>query len=122
MADRMLCLALGVSIFGLALIAYISPSIKPPMSYVGDITASSVDKVVRFGGRVREIHVFKGGSMIVTVGDGLSDVDVFIPYSVASGYNRTMLDGRDVEVSGTVQVYNGRLEVVADKPGSVVVT
>jgi DNA/RNA endonuclease YhcR with UshA esterase domain len=119
LADRIFLPAFAVSVFGLMLIVFISPSVKPPVSHVRDISASSLEKVVRFEGNVSKVQVFRGGSILLTVSDGGSDVDVFMSLDVASPYKGMKLAGRRVEVMGAVQVYKGRLEVMADKAGSV---
>lgn len=119
MSDRMLYLALAASIVGLLLITFVSPSVQPPLSRLSDVSTSSLEKVVRVAGNVSRVHVFKGGSTVLTVSDGASAVDVFMPAGYASGFGNVSFAGRRVDVLGTVQVYNGRLELVAEKPGSV---
>jgi len=111
--------ALCVSVIGLLLIVYISPSIKPPLSHVSDISPSSLEKVVHFVGNVSKQRVFRGGSMVLTVSEGGSKVDVYLPFDYASAFKGVKMEGNMVEVSGTVQVYEGRLEVVADKAAGV---
>jgi len=120
-ADGMLYLALAASTAGLVLITLVSPSIEPPVSGVADIDASSLEKVVKFEGNVSRQHLFKGGSMVLSVSDGPASVDVFIPYDKASGFSRLKLVGKNVEVTGVVRLYQGRVEVVVEKQGSMVV-
>ncbi|MFH0863169.1 MAG: hypothetical protein V1875_09110 [Candidatus Altiarchaeota archaeon] len=119
-ADSMLHLALCVSIFGLVIIAYISPSIRPPVSHISDLEASSVEKAVLFEGGVTKTHAFKGGSVLLTVSEGGSSVDVFVPATHAKGFISSSWTGRHVKVTGTVQLYRGKLEVVVDNPKGVV--
>ena len=119
MVDRMLYPALAVSTVGLLLIAFISPSLKPPVSTIGELTQTSLEKAVLFEGNVTKSYEFKGGSRVLTVSDGSSSIDVFLPYATASEFKGVKLDGQEVEVSGVIQVYNGRLEVVVEKPGGL---
>jgi DNA/RNA endonuclease YhcR with UshA esterase domain len=116
----MLHLALALSIFGLVLIAYVSPSIRPPLSRIPDIGASSLEKAVLFRGEISQTHVFKGGSMILTVSEGGASVDVFVPSTIAKGYKASSLTGKRVMVSGTVQLYRGKVEVAVENPSGVV--
>jgi DNA/RNA endonuclease YhcR with UshA esterase domain len=109
-----------VSLFGLLLITYISPSIKPPLSKVSDVTASSLEKVVRVEATVSRAHTFKGGSMMLTLADGNSTLDAYLPLNVASEFKGVVLEEAAVELTGTVQLYKGRLEVVVDRPGNLV--
>lgn len=121
MADRILYIAFAVSIVGVLLIAYVSPSLKPPRSKIADIGPSSLEKAVRFQGRVVSVHEFKGGSVLLSVQDAGSSVDVFLPRNIAKGSKASSLKGRQVEVTGVVQVYRGKTEIVIEKPGGLVV-
>jgi len=114
MTDRMLYLALAVSVFGLLLIAFISPSIRPPLSKVSDVGASSLERVVRVEGNVSQIHTFKGGSMLLTLAEGGRTLDAYLLPAVASNFNDSVKVGSTAGVMGTVQLYDGRLEVVVD--------
>ena len=120
MSDRMLYLALAASVLGLLLITFIAPSVKPPLSSLSDVSASSLEKTVRLEGTVSRAHAFEGGSMILTLSDSESDVDVYLPYDVAAELKDILSEGSVVELTGTVQMYKGRLEVVVERPGNVV--
>ncbi len=121
MADRMLYLACVVSIAGILLIAFVSPSIRPPLSQLRDVTGSSLEKAVRVEGTVSRLHTFTGGSVMMTLSDDDASMDVYLPYDVAASLGEDELVNRTVEVLGVVQLYNGRLELVVEKPGNVVV-
>ena len=119
MGDGMLYAAFLVSVFGLLLVTFISPSIQPPLSSVSDVSSASLETVVRLEGNASKTHRFRGGSMVFVLSGGGSSVDVYLPYAAASELGNVSFDGRFVEVTGTIQVYEGRLEVVADRPGAV---
>jgi DNA/RNA endonuclease YhcR with UshA esterase domain len=119
LGDRLLWVALACSVVGLLLIAYISPSLKPPLSKVSDVSASMLERVVRVEGAVSRTHVFKGGSMMLTLTEGDSSLDVYLPYDTASQVRGVELTGRVVELTGVVQLYKGRLEVVVERPGDM---
>jgi len=119
MADMMLQLALALSILGLILIAYVSPTIRPPASSVSDISTYSLEKTVRVIGNVNRTHTFKGGAVILALSDGKSTLDVYLSRDAAAGLNATKLAGRRVEASGTVQLYRGKLELSVERPDSV---
>jgi DNA/RNA endonuclease YhcR with UshA esterase domain len=119
MADGMLQLALGVSIVGLLIIAFVSPSLSPPLSSIGEIDASSIERAVRVEGNVSGQRAFKGGSLMLTLTDGGSSLDVYLPPAAAAPLNGSRLMGRMVEASGTVQVFKGRLELAVEDPRGV---
>ena len=115
----MLWVALAASAVGLLLIAFISPSIEPPLSRVSDVSASSLEKVVRVEATVNRTHEFDGGSMMLTVAEGDSTLDVYIPYGVARELRDADLEGRRVELTGVIQLYRGSLELVIERPGDL---
>ncbi len=115
----MLQLALAMSLLGLMIIAYVSPTIRPPASAVSDISPYSLEKSVRVVGNVNRTHTFKGGAVILALSDGRSTLDVYLSRDAAAGLNVTALFGRRVEASGTVQLYRGKLELVVERPDSV---
>jgi DNA/RNA endonuclease YhcR with UshA esterase domain len=117
--DKMLYPALVVSIIGLLLIAFISPSLKPPSSSISDLSQSALQKAVLIHGNVTKSHDFKGGSKVLTVSDGSSTIDVFLPYAVASEFKGVTLIGQEVEALGVVQLYSGRKEVVVERAGDL---
>jgi len=118
--EWMFHVALAVSITGLLLLAFISPSIKPPHTRVCEISGASVGKAVHMSGNVSEVHTFKGGSKMLTLSEYGCNIDVYVSPAVSSTFSNTTLVGRRLDVSGEVQLYKGRVEVSADKPGTVV--
>lgn len=120
MADRFLYVALAVSLIGILTIAYVSPSIRPPLVDVCDVSAASLEKRVRFVGQVHRTHTFKGGSVIMDVADGGCALDVYVTRPAALELDAASLNGSIVEVAGDVRLYRGRLEVFVDSPGQVV--
>ncbi|MBD3415620.1 MAG: hypothetical protein GF416_00615 [Candidatus Altiarchaeales archaeon] len=105
---------------GLLLIAFISPSVNPPMSSISEISSSSLEKRVRVSGLVSDVHRFDGGSMLLTVEDDGGEIDVYLSYSVAGEFEDFDLEGCEAEFTGDVKLYRGRLEVVVDMPEDVV--
>ncbi|MFH1402741.1 MAG: hypothetical protein ABIH11_00550 [Candidatus Altiarchaeota archaeon] len=106
----MFAVALAVSVVGLVLLYYASKHVQPPYSRIQDISVSSLERNVRFAGYVHSTHRFDGGSHMLTVVENNSMIEVFLPQRI--GIERMPERGSRVEVTGTVQLYNGRLEVV----------
>jgi len=120
MPEWMFHVALAVSVTGLLLLAFISPSVKPPPSRVCDISGSSVGKAVYLSGNVSEVHAFKGGSKMLTLSEYGCTVDVFMSPDIGQSLANSTLVGRRLDVLGEVQLYKGRVEVSVDKPGAVI--
>ena len=119
MADRLLYLAYLVSVFGVLLLAFILPRLEPPLCLVSDVSAELLEKMIRVEANVSRVHTFKGGSMIVSVTDGVGSLDVYLPVDVARSVG--MLDvGDELELRGRVQLYDGSLELVVEQPDYLV--
>jgi DNA/RNA endonuclease YhcR with UshA esterase domain len=113
MSERLFAVALAASVLGLVLIAYASKHVDPPYSRIRDISVSSLEKNVRFTGYVSSVHRFKGGSVMLEVVEDGSTIDVYIPNRIAAQLE--LVRGKRVDVTGRIQLYEGRLEVVVDE-------
>ena len=120
MSERLLYAAVLLSVFGLVLLVLVSSLIELPYVKVGDVDSSLLERNVHLRGDVAGVHAFKGGSLLITLAEDNSTIDVYLPYSVAIGLNETELDGAKADLVGVVQLYNGKLEVVVGKAGDLV--
>lgn len=118
MSEKILYLALSISILGLILLIYASEALEPPLSSIEEITTNGLGKNVHVIGNVERVHEFEGGSALLTLGDNNTDIDVYLPYNTAKQIDLKLLDKR-VDVIGEVQVYNGRLEIIVDNKDSI---
>lgn len=114
MGETPLYVAAGISILGLLILAYVSETLEPPVSEIGQITTNDLGKNVHIRGIVTDVHEFKGGSKPLMVDDATGSVEVYLPYSTATGIDGEPKDS--IDVLGTVQVYRGKLEIVVDDP------
>ncbi|MDD5111489.1 MAG: exodeoxyribonuclease VII large subunit [Candidatus Altiarchaeota archaeon] len=119
MGDVVLRLALCTSIVGLMVLAVVSESLEPPYSMLRDVSTGSVGKNVRIAGTLSGIHAFKGGSLLLTLADGNGSVDVFVPYSAARNLGFKPSAGQSIDVIGSVEIYNGRLEISVEEPARI---
>jgi len=115
MSDRLLYVALLLSVFGLALLVFVSARIEPPYIEVSDVDTSLLEKNVHLRGNISEVHEFKGGSVLLTLSEDNATVDLYLSRSVASGFDAKKLRGAKVDVIGMVQLYESKLEVVVSK-------
>jgi hypothetical protein len=116
----MLYLAFGASVAGLLALAFILPSVRPPLSNPGMVGPSSVERAVRVRGIVSDVHCFKGGSMVFSLSGSGSELRVFLPVSSASGFGCGDLDGKAVEASGVVKIYRGSVELYVGRSEDLV--
>jgi DNA/RNA endonuclease YhcR with UshA esterase domain len=116
MSDRFLTIATLTSITGLILLTIASEHLYPPTTNIGDISTDLLDKNVHIESNACNVHQFSGGSIIVKLCDGKNELDLYLPYNVAQSINSSILEGKKLDVVGTVEVYQGRLEVVVHNP------
>jgi len=121
MADRLLYVAVVLSVVGLLSLVFVSNFLDVPYSRVGDVDSSYIERSVHLRGSVDSVHAFKGGSLLITLVEDDSSVDVYVPYSVAVGLNSTALEGSSMDVVGLVQLYEGKIEVAVEKAEDLVV-
>lgn len=117
-ADRILYLALVISIIGLLILAYVSDVLEPPLVSIKDIGMESLGKNVHVRGNITKLREFKGGSMSLLLKDDTAQISVYLPYSVAVEKNSTapLKKGDVVDVIGVVEVYRNEIEVVVENP------
>jgi RecJ-like exonuclease len=118
MSDRILYLALGVSVLGLLILTYVSEVIEPPVSRIGDINSNSIGKDLRVQGSVSGLHRFKGGSVLLTVADGTGNISVYLDYSMAMSMPN-ISKARVLDVVGEIDEYEGALELKPKRSNGV---
>jgi len=118
MSDRMLYVALCVSVLGLFILTYASVLMEPPLSKIGVLDSNSIGKQVHVQGVVLNVHRFSGGSLVISIADGSGEIDVYVSSSFS---DMIPLPGKDdvVEVIGELGEYMGKLEVVPKNAESI---
>ena len=115
MTDRIIYVALVISVLGLVLLTYVSMVYDPPVSRIGSIDTGSVGKSLHVRGKVSGVHEFKGGSMVLTLDDGSGKLQVYASYSVAKALPG-LLKAKELDVVGVVDEYDGILEIKPEGP------
>jgi RecJ-like exonuclease len=110
MSDKIIYLALGLSVFGLLLLTYASLVMEPPLSQIGSINTNSIGKSLHVRGSVLDVHKFKGGSLAVTVGDGTGNISVYVDYATAKAMPK-IAEAKKLDVVGEIDQYQGALEM-----------
>ncbi|MFH1787854.1 MAG: hypothetical protein ABH834_00550 [Candidatus Altiarchaeota archaeon] len=119
MSEKITFLALATSIVGLVILTFFLEGVVPPLSEVSVISQSDVGKTVHIQGIVGDVHVFNGGSAVLTVSEGDHSISVYLPYDVSQAVNASSLNGLGVDVVGSVNVYDGKLELVVEDDDSI---
>lgn len=118
MAEKIVYIALAVSVIGLFILTYSSFVMDPPYSSTGSVGAGSVGKNLRLRGAVTDFHKFKGGSASLSIDDGTGKATVFLDYSISTTITN-LSQVKELEVIGPVDLYQGVLEVKPDKADKV---
>jgi len=118
MTDKIIYVALGVSVLGLLIFTYASILMEPPLSKISALDTASIGKQIHVQGVVSEVHKFKGGSITVSLNDGSGDIDVFVSYYMANS-TAPIAKGNIVEVIGELDEYKGKLEIKPKNADSI---
>ena len=110
MTDKIIYVALGVSVLGLLIFTYASILLEPPLSKINALDSNSIGKQIHVQGLVSEVHKFKGGSITVSINDGSGDIDVFVSYYMSNS-TAPLAKGKILEVVGELDEYQGKLEI-----------
>jgi DNA/RNA endonuclease YhcR with UshA esterase domain len=110
MTDKIIYVALGVSVLGLLIFTYASMLLEPPLSKIGALDSNSIGKAVHVQGLVSDVHAFKGGSITVSINDGSGNIDVFAGYYMTNS-TAPIAKGNILEVVGELDEYQGKLEI-----------
>jgi len=110
MTDKIIYVALGVSVFGLFIFTYASMLMEPPLSKIGALDSNSIGKQIHVQGLISDVHKFKGGSITVSINDGSGDIDVFMGPNLANS-TALIAKGNILEVIGELDEYQGTLEI-----------
>lgn len=111
MANKILYLALITSIAGLMLLTYAANILEPDIIEISKIDNNYLYKNVHVNGEIVALNKFKGGNILLIVGDETGTIDVFLEYPLAKKLNLNFQDGEKVDVIGTVNDYNGNLQI-----------
>ena len=108
-----------VAFFGVALLAFFSPSINIPLSKISQITPYSVGELIHTQCVISDYHKFSGGSISLTVTDDSGSVKTFIPSYVVDDLDFNLSLGQKIEVVGLVELYRGSIELKVDSPQKI---
>lgn len=111
---RVIYLAFTVSIVGLLILTFASQMLEPPLSQIDGINQNSLGKNVHVRGSISDIHEFKGGSIVLVLDDESGEIAVYLPYGVAKSASGSLFESTRLDVTGTVEIYKGKLEIVVE--------
>jgi DNA/RNA endonuclease YhcR with UshA esterase domain len=118
MSDKVLYIALVVSVFGLLILAFASEVLEPPITRISGIGSGSVGKQVHVQGSVSKVTKFKGGSSLLVLSDKSGSITVYLDYSITKA-RPDVLKASVIDVIGEIDEYEGSLEIKPSNPNSI---
>lgn len=98
------------SVVGLVVLFFISKNFQLSQTDIEKITYEDTGKVVRVCGEVSSKHASKTGHQFLKLKDSTGSVDIVIFNTTAKKFN---LDSDNICVTGTVDEYENKLEIIA---------
>jgi len=112
MNDKLLYVAIITSISGLMLLTYAGSVLEPRLVEIGGIDNGYLYKNVHVRGEVTDLNKFNTGSILLTISDKTGSISVFIYCKDAEKLNiGDVSKGKQVDVTGTVELYEDELEI-----------
>jgi DNA/RNA endonuclease YhcR with UshA esterase domain len=103
--------ALITSLLGLAVLYLISGNIEIKESNIEQITLDNKDEFVKLTGRVNKI-IDTGSVVIMEI---MQPQEITVVFFKNENQSMSIQEGNQVEVIGTVDEYEGKLEIIADR-------
>ncbi|MGV8086509.1 MAG: hypothetical protein ACP5N1_02675 [Candidatus Woesearchaeota archaeon] len=105
--DTLVNISLSVAMIGIIVLLLFSFYDKIPEKNFNEITSNDVNTKVNIKGTIQQIFPHNNSMTIKLKQECLMDVFLFEKLNISIGSN--------VSVTGTIQEYNGRQEIIADK-------
>jgi hypothetical protein len=106
--DTLLNIALTVAMFGTIFLLILSYYDKIPEKNFNEITSKDVGSRVKVQGTIKQIYLNNNSMSIKLKQECLMDIFLF-------DKNQNLSINDSINVDGTVQEYNGKMEIMADK-------
>ena len=101
---------LTISLFGILLLLFLSDTLSPKQTNIGNITSKFLDKKIIVHGQITNIRTFEESNFqIISIKDKTGEINIILnkPLNLTNKNNITIL--------GTVQKYNQSLQIQANK-------
>ena len=106
--ETLITISLSVAIFGIIILLLFSFYDKIPEKNFNEITSKDVGSQVKVNGTIKQIYMHNNSLTLKIKQECLMDVMLFEK-------NTNFSIGENVVVSGKIQEYNGKQEIIADK-------
>jgi len=112
--SRLRNISLLIALAGIAIIAVVAFLVKPGITQIGAITDGDVGERIIINGTIADYGT-SDGNVFIDVKDETGAIEVVMFERTARGRDVYSLSNNDaVIVEGQINIYKGRLEVIAD--------
>ncbi|HHQ44927.1 MAG TPA: hypothetical protein ENN13_02180 [Candidatus Altiarchaeales archaeon] len=119
MSERLFQAAGATTIIGIILLTLYASQLEPPLTSITDVSQDMLETNIRVQAKVCGTHKFDGGSKILKLCENTTQLDAYLPYNTAIHIDEKKTVGKTVELTGTVETYNGRLEIVIPRAENI---
>ncbi len=121
--QSILKLSFAVSTFGLLLLFYVSANLQPPLMKISGIDYDKTGSRVTVKGVITSIKFHDNGHIFLVVSDGTGEISVSLFKNLVEKLGEEKIKeirpGNTIEVTGTVEEYQGSLEIVPRTVGDI---
>ena len=118
--DKFTLTCLLTALSGILLIYYTSTSLKPIHLAISDLNQDLVGRKVWITGKIVSVAYSRKGHVFLTLADNSSSVEVPIFSSLYKALNKPKFKkGQTLLISGFVDEYKGKLQVIPRQPRDV---
>jgi DNA/RNA endonuclease YhcR with UshA esterase domain len=115
---KILIVSIAIAIFGIILLFYIARTSKPNFVPLSEIDSTYIGKTISTSGRIVSVNYNKG-NIFLTIYDKNSSINVPIFSNVAKYLNVNLKKGQKIIVSGMVDEYKGKLQIIPRKASDI---
>ncbi|MDD5192222.1 MAG: hypothetical protein PHH54_05445 [Candidatus Nanoarchaeia archaeon] len=98
-----------ISLIGIFLLLFLSSVLEPRVIKIKDIDDNLMNKRVKIEGEILDTKIYASDFQIISIKDETGKIDMTISAAIDK------LKNKEVMVIGTIQEYEGHLQIQADK-------
>jgi len=115
---KILIVSGAIAIFGICLLFYLAKTSKPGFVPLNEIDSTYIGKTISTSGRIAFVNYNKGNIFLI-IYDKNSSLSVPIFSNVAKYLNVNLKKGQKIVVSGMIDEYKGKLQIIPRKASDI---
>ena len=115
---KILIVSIAIAIFGICLLFYLARTSKPSFVPLNEIGSTYIGKTISTSGRIAFVNYNKG-NIFLTIYDKNSSINVPIFSNIAKYLNFNLKKGQKIVVSGMIDEYKGKLQIIPRKASDI---